>query len=71
MMVGSLSHKTEFPPTGVVPDAETAKSIALAMALQIWGKEKVTSQLPLRAGLKGRFEWECTQHVSMGAKREG
>jgi hypothetical protein len=48
----AASHKTEFPAAGVVPDAETAKSIALAVAIPIWGKEKVTSELPFRAGLK-------------------
>jgi hypothetical protein len=46
-------HKGVFPVAGVVPDAETAKSIALAVAIPIWGKDKVTSELPLRAGLKG------------------
>jgi hypothetical protein len=46
-------HKTVFPAAGVVPDAETAKSIVLAIATPIWGKDKVTSELPLRAGLKG------------------
>jgi hypothetical protein len=46
-------HKAVFPAAGVVPDAETAKSIALAVAIPIWGKDKVTSELPLRAGLKG------------------
>ena len=49
----AAGHKTEFPAAGVIPDAETAKSIALAVAIPIWGKEKVTSELPLRAGLKG------------------
>jgi hypothetical protein len=47
------NHKTVLPATGVVPDAETAKSIAQAVAIPIWGKDKVTSELPLRAGLKG------------------
>jgi hypothetical protein len=47
------NHKTVFPAAGVVPDAETAKSIALAIAIPIWGKDKVTSELPLRAGLNG------------------
>jgi hypothetical protein len=46
-------HKAVFPTAGIVPDAETAKSIALAVAIPIWGKDKVTSELPLRAGLKG------------------
>ncbi|WP_263357983.1 NTF2 fold immunity protein [Acidicapsa ligni] len=47
------SHKTVLPAAGVIPDAETAKSIALAVAIPIWGRDKVTSELPLRAGLKG------------------
>jgi hypothetical protein len=47
------NHKTVFPAAGVIPDAETAKSIGLAVATPIWGKEKVASELPLRAGFKG------------------
>jgi len=47
------NHKTVFPAAGVIPDAETAKSVAMAVAMPIWGKETVTSELPLRAGLKG------------------
>lgn len=46
-------HKTTLPSAGVVPDADTAKAIALAIAIPIWGKEKVTSELPLRAALTG------------------
>ena len=46
-------YKAVFPSAGVVPNAETAKSIALAVAIPIWGKDKVTSELPFRAGLKG------------------
>jgi hypothetical protein len=46
-------HKTTYPSAGVVPDADTAKAIALAIAIPIWGKDKVTSELPLRAALKG------------------
>ena len=48
----AVNHKAVFPAAGVVPDAETAKSIALAVAIPIWGKDIVTSELPLRAGLK-------------------
>lgn len=47
------NHKTVLPAAGVIPDAETAEAIALAVAIPIWGKDKVTSELPLRAGLKG------------------
>src|SRR5205823_11234398 len=48
------THKTVFPAAGVIPDAETAKSIALAVAIPIWGKDTVTSEMPLRAGLRGK-----------------
>ena len=47
------NHKAIFPLAGVVPNEETAKAIALAVAIPIWGKDKVDSELPLRAGLKG------------------
>ena len=46
-------QKTPFPATGIVPNEETAKAIALAVAIPIWGKDQVNSELPLRAGLKG------------------
>ncbi len=46
-------YKASFPAAGVIPDAETAKAIAAAVAIPIWGKETVQSELPLRAGLKG------------------
>jgi len=48
----TVNYKSVFPAAGVVPDPETAKSIALAVAVPIWGKDQVTSELPLRAGLK-------------------
>jgi len=47
------NQKTAFPAAGIVPDAETAKSIAMAIAIPIWGKKKVDSELPLLAELKG------------------
>ena len=37
----------------MIPDAATAKAVALALALPIWGKERVTTELPFRAGFKG------------------
>ncbi|WP_109486263.1 NTF2 fold immunity protein [Occallatibacter savannae] len=46
-------HKTAFPTAGIIPNEETAKAVALAIAIPIWGKDKVNSELPLRAGLKG------------------
>jgi hypothetical protein len=46
-------HKTVFPNAGMIPNEETAKAVALAIAIPIWGKDKVNSELPLRAGLKG------------------
>ena len=49
----AANHKTVLPSAGVIPDAETAKSIALAVAIPIWGKAAVTSELPLQAALMG------------------
>jgi len=45
-------YKTVFPKNGVVPDEQTAKTIAEAVAIPIWGKETVTAELPLRAVLR-------------------
>jgi hypothetical protein len=62
------SHlRTPFPAAGIVPNEETAKAIALAVAIPIWGKEKVHSELPLRAGLKGNV-WTVigTPHLHGG-----
>src|SRR5271156_898728 len=47
------SHKTALPVAGVVPNEETAKAIVIAIAIPIWGKNQVNSELPLIAGLKG------------------
>jgi hypothetical protein len=47
------THKTVFPKSGVVPDAETAEAIALAIAIPVWGKKTVESELPLLAELEG------------------
>jgi hypothetical protein len=47
------NYKASFPAAGVIPDADTAKAIAMAVAIPIWGKKTVQSELPLRAGLKG------------------
>ena len=60
-------HKTVFPVAGVVPDEETAKAIALAVAIPIWGKDQVNSELPFRAGLKGNV-WTVigTPHLRGG-----
>jgi hypothetical protein len=46
------SQKTVFPLIGVVPDEDTAKAIAEAIAIPVWGKKQVQNELPLRAGLK-------------------
>lgn len=45
-------HDVSLPKAGVVPDAETAKSIAMAVSIPVWGKDKVTSELPLHASMK-------------------
>ena len=47
------STKPIFPEQGVVPDADTAKAIAFAVAIPIWGKKTAESELPYKAGLKG------------------
>jgi hypothetical protein len=47
------NQKVAFPPAGIIPDPETAKSVALAVAMPIWGKKAVDSELPLLAELKG------------------
>jgi NTF2 fold immunity protein len=50
------SHqKTVFPPGGLVPNEETAKAIATAVAIPIWGKGTVEAESPLKAGLKGNI----------------
>lgn len=46
-------YKATFPAAGIIPDADTAKTIAMAVAIPIFGKKIVQSELPLRAGLKG------------------
>lgn len=46
-------YKTKFPAEGVVPNEETATSIAFAVAVPVWGNEQVSRELPLKAGLKG------------------
>ena len=48
----AAKYKTVFPMNGVVPDEQTAMTIAQAVAIPIWGKETVTAELPLRAVLK-------------------
>ena len=35
----AASHKTEFPAAGIIPDAETATSIALAVAYDLGQRE--------------------------------
>ena len=47
-----LQHHPVLPKPGVVPDAETAKTIAEAIWLPVYGAETITSQMPLRAELK-------------------
>jgi len=50
-----------------VPNDETAKAVALAVAFPIWGKDQVTSELPLRAALRGNV-WTAigTPHLEGG-----
>ena len=44
------NHKTVFPAAGVVPDAETAKSIALAVAIIDWGEKYGHIQTAAQSG---------------------
>ena len=44
---------TYIPPHGYVPDAATAIRIAVAVWEPIYGKEKIASQQPYIASLKG------------------
>jgi hypothetical protein len=48
-------YKATFPAAGIIPDADTAKAIAMAVATPIWGKKIVQSELPFKAGLKGNI----------------
>jgi hypothetical protein len=41
------------PPNGMVPDAETAKRIAEAVWLPIYGKKIIDSEKPFKVHLKG------------------
>lgn len=47
-----LSHGF-VPKSGFVPDRETAAAIAYAVAVPIYGKERVDAERPLRAELEG------------------
>jgi hypothetical protein len=47
------NYRGPFPAAGIIPDAATAELVAQAIAIPIWGKKIVESELPLRAGLKG------------------
>jgi len=49
------NYKSAFPVAGIIPDAETAKSIAAAIAIPVWGRKIVDSELPLLAELKGNI----------------
>ena len=46
-----------FPEEGMVPDAETAKKIAMAVWIPIYGEESISKRLPLKAKLVGDSLW--------------
>ncbi len=47
-------HKHNVVPrAGVVPDAQTAKTIAVAIWIPIYGKKQIQNQAPFNAKLKG------------------
>jgi len=51
-LISFLQHQPVLPESGVVPDAETAKIIAEAIWIPLYGAETVASQTPLRAERK-------------------
>jgi hypothetical protein len=42
-------YKADFPAAGVIPDSDTAKAIAMAVAIPIWARKP--SDLNFRSGL--------------------
>lgn len=53
------------PPQGLVPDAETAIAIAVAVWTPIYGKEKIASEKPYRATLADE-KWTATGSLPKG-----
>lgn len=53
------------PKNGFVPDSPTAVSVAEAVSIPIYGREKVESQKPFRASLKGST-WTVTGTLEKG-----
>ena len=47
-----LGRNPELPAAGVVPDAETARKIAEAVWLPLYGAETIAGQMPLQVELK-------------------
>ncbi len=63
-------QETAFPVAGIVPNAETAKSIVMAIAIPIWGKKTVDSELPLLAELKGNV-WTVVGNPHLQSLKPG
>jgi len=53
------------PKEGLVPDAETAVSIAVAVFKPIFGEQKIKSQQPFKAELKGEI-WHVYGSLPQG-----
>jgi hypothetical protein len=65
----AAQSKTYIPVGGYVPDADTAKQIAAAVATPIFGKKQVDSEMPLKAGLKdGVWTVIGTCHCTVGGE---
>lgn len=54
-----------IPPDGVVPDEETAVSMAIVILSPVYGKEKILKQKPFKATLRGNY-W-----IVIGSMPEG
>jgi|BarGraIncu00431A_1022009.scaffolds.fasta_scaffold37400_1 hypothetical protein len=77
VLLQTLSYASEkaphyIPPEGFVPDKETAAKIAEAVAIPIYGKEKIEKEKPLIAELKGDV-WRVTgtHHGNMFLREYG
>lgn len=64
-------HKNGYPPlNGYVPDAATAVKIAEAVLVPVYGEEKIISERPFKATLKGNV-WTVTGSLYCGDGKLG
>ena len=50
---GILQSQSYTPPNGYVPDAATAMKVAEAVMIPVYGREKIESERPFKATLRG------------------